>query len=140
MRFGWFKQGRLALVVGAGLFSFGATLLLPDLVFATPISKKGLVVNYDGTIDTAFPAGDKAQGGNQAPVWNSPTILTCTEDTASSIDLNPTYVSDADGDTLAITSQGTALPTGVTIDDTNDELDCAGTTVGGWIRSKSTIK
>jgi hypothetical protein len=69
---------------------------------------------------------------NDPPVWhNDPPEVVCVEGTASSKSLVPDDVSDPDGDTLTLTNEGAALPTGVTLDDANDEVDCAtNTTVG----------
>lgn len=93
---------------------------------------------------TTLPGGGAGNGPpNDAPVWNATPVVNCTAGTASSVSIanaaNTTdtgeYASDADADALTFTSQGTAPPTGVTIDNTNYEIDCgtdtsAGTTNG----------
>ena len=76
---------------------------------------------------------------NNAPVFNATPVVSCTVGSTSSISLaNSTntadttrYASDADANALTFTSQGTALPTGVSIDNTNYEIDCAVGTVAG---------
>ncbi len=70
--------------------------------------------------------------GNDAPVWTDTPSINCTEGVASSIVLVPDFVTDPESDVLTIADGGgTAFPTGVTIDDPNDEIDCgAGTTAG----------
>lgn len=72
---------------------------------------------------------------NQAPVWTGTPNPTFTEGSASSYNLLDD-VSDADGDPLTFTNEtGCTLPTGVTIDNTNKELDASSGTSAGTTTS-----
>ncbi len=95
-----------------------------------------LTENFDGTFDTEYPTGNKAVGPpNDPPEWVATPNPVCNEGVASSVSIVPENCTDPDGDTLTLTLQSGTLPTGVTLDDVNDELDCAtntspGTTTG----------
>ncbi len=69
---------------------------------------------------------------NDPPVWNNTPTPIFVEDVVSSYSLVPTDVSDPESDTLTIADEaGCILPTGVTVDDANDEIDYAGTGTAG---------
>lgn len=92
-----------------------ATILLPVLCWAQGYPLGG---------DNSFPPEQPPP--NNAPVWNSTPSPTFSLGTASSYNILQD-VSDADGDDLTITNEtGCTLPTGVTVDDVNDEIDYDG--------------
>ena len=82
------------------------------------------------TADAQLITGDDPVS-NSAPIWDTTPAPNFTAGVASSYNL-AALVTDADGDTLAFTNEtGCTLPTGVTIDDVNDELDASASTTAG---------
>ena len=73
-------------------------------------------------------------GPNSAPVWQPLPAIAFTQGVASSFAIDP-FVSDPDGDVLAITKNAAALPAGVTFDAPNhrfvyDGIGAAASTSG----------
>ena len=106
----------------------------PDKTFNV-IAKSRLRFEFTGALADVFPAdGGSAPGSppaNSAPEWNSTPAPTAQAGVASSYSLLQ-HASDADGDALTFVNEtGCTLPTGVTIDNTNKEIDfSAGTSAG----------
>ncbi len=71
--------------------------------------------------------------GNQQAVWTDIPIVNCTEgDTDGFTPMIPDFLNDPEGDVITLADGGgCTLPTGVTIDDPNNEVDCGVTTVAG---------
>lgn len=114
-------------------------LLVGVLALSVPAAadiRVTLAVNADGTIDSKFPNGDKAAGDpNDAPQWNATPAPVFIENVANSYSLANAAdttdltedASDGDGDGLTFANEtGCTLPTGITIDNTNDEIDYDG--------------
>jgi len=123
MRFDWKKQGRLALLWGAGLFSFSA--------IAGPTVPA--LINADGTVDTEYRAGDKTAGDDQA-IWIDTPSPTATEGVAVNYDLRQDCIDPESAPvTLSNLVCDTALPTGVSLSSPNIVFTTgtsAGTTTG----------
>ena len=106
-------------------------LLMPIMASAESV-RFTLVVNYDATYSTAYPAGDKPDAGNVLPVWNAIPNPSFVLGVSGTLVLNPIYVSDGNGDTLGIDNEtGCSLPTGIAIDQGNDAIDYDGTGSAG---------
>ena len=100
-----------------------------SILAALFIGATAFAQSYPGTNNSA-PQG--AEGPvNDPPVWNNTPAPTAVSGIVSSYELS-SDVSDPESDTLTITNEtGCTLPTGVTIDDANDQIDFAATTVAG---------
>jgi hypothetical protein len=68
-----------------------------------------------GPVPGPGPAPGPAPGPNVAPVWTNIPTVQFTQGVASSFSL-ASFVSDANGDALAITMNAATLPAGVTFD------------------------
>ena len=91
------------------------------------IDFEALAQSYPGANDS-FPVG-QPDPPNDPPEWLGTPNPQFQDNVASSYGIsNPGPLVDADGDTLTLTLKGGSctLPTGVTIDDANDELDYDG--------------
>jgi len=94
----------------------------------------GAAVSNSGQLPAPGPAPSPAPGVNVAPVWATIPTVAFTQGVASSFSLE-SFVSDANGDPLAITMNAVTLPAGITFDAVGKRLvyDGSGATasVGG---------
>lgn len=79
-----------------------------------------------GTNPGTDPADPTPPATNAPPAWRTIPTITFTQGVAASISI-AAYVSDADGDALAITKNSAALPPGVTYNATSKSLVYDGT-------------
>jgi len=85
--------------------------------------------SYPGANDS-LPIGE-GEPPNDPPVWNNTPAPVFIEGVVGSYDLTADF-SDPESDTITLVNEaGCTLPTGVTLDDANDELDGSGSTVEG---------
>ena len=105
--------------------------LLPFLAFFFLSAISNAQNSYPGA-ENSHPTG-AGEPPNDPPNVNSTPAPTCVEGFAQSLSLVPEVFSDPESDTLDINIKAASctLPTGVTIDDANDEIDCATNTVAG---------
>ncbi len=69
---------------------------------------------------------------NGPPVWTDTPSVNCTEGVDSNTKVIPDFLNDPENDVITLVDGGgCTLPTGVTIKDANDTIDCANTTVAG---------
>jgi hypothetical protein len=84
-------------------------------------------ITHSGTVLESLTIADlqsyPAAGGNHAPEFGAISDITFYIGIPDTYDLT---VTDADGDTLTLTSIGTALPSGVTLDSANQRLVWSG--------------
>ena len=92
-----------------------------------------LAQSYPGA-NNSFPEG-LPNPPNDSPIWNNTPNPVCIEGVLSSEPYSQ-WVVDPDGDPLTFVNEaGCTLPTGVTINNTNKEIDCGGTTTAGTTTS-----
>ena len=88
---------------------------------------------YPG-VNNSLPAGQEVPP-NDPPVWNNTPDPRFIESIAGSESYSQ-WVSDPEGDALTFVNEtGCTLPTGVTIDNTNKEIDASTSTVAGTTTS-----
>lgn len=101
--------------------AFRITMRLFTFLLLVPM----LACGQSAGVNNSVPEGSGPP--NSAPVWNNTPSPSFVLGQAASYSLVPGDVSDPEDDALTIVNEaGCTLPTGVTLDDPNDEIDYSG--------------